>query len=167
MATAVRAGPTLDAVIVGAGLAGLYMLHRMRTAGFSARVYEAGSGIGGTWYWNRYPGARCDIESMEYSYQFSAELQQEWEWTERYATQPEILRYIEHVAERFQLRDGVQLDTSVDSAVWDEAAQRWSVETQAGPVTGRFLRFEAQSPMNAREVFAAVAELDIIEETKG
>jgi len=139
MATAERAEATFDAVIVGAGLAGLYMLHRMRTAGFTARVYEAGSGIGGTWYWNRYPGARCDIESMEYSYQFSAELQQEWEWTERYATQPEILRYIEHVADRFSLRDGVQLDTRVDAAAWDDGTQRWNVETQAGPVTGRFL----------------------------
>ena len=85
----------VDVVIVGAGFAGMFMLHRARGIGLSARVIEAGSGVGGTWYWNRYPGARCDVESMEYSYQFSEELQQEWEWTERYATQPEILRVCE------------------------------------------------------------------------
>ena len=90
-----------DAVIVGAGFGGLYMLHRLRQLGFSARVFEAGSGVGGTWYWNRYPGARCDVESVQYSYQFSPELQQEWDWTERYATQPEILRYANHVTEVF------------------------------------------------------------------
>src|SRR5262252_9090244 len=89
-----------DVVVVGAGFAGLYMLHRLRTMGFRALVLEAGEGVGGTWYWNRYPGARCDVESMEYSYQFDAALQQDWSWSERYATQPEILRYAEHVAER-------------------------------------------------------------------
>ena len=116
-----KATPSFDAVIVGAGLAGLYMLHRLRQAGLTAQVFEAGSGIGGTWFWNRYPGARCDIESMEYSYQFSDELQQEWEWSERYATQPEILRYIEHVADRFALRDGIALETRVESAAFDAA----------------------------------------------
>src|SRR5690606_37960359 len=90
-----------DVIVVGAGFAGMYMLHRLRDLGFAARVLEAGSGVGGTWYWNRYPGARCDIESMQYSYQFSDELQQEWEWTERYAAQPEILKYANHVADRF------------------------------------------------------------------
>ena len=84
----------LDAIVVGAGFAGLYMLHKLREAGFSARVFEAAPGVGGTWYWNRYPGARCDIESMQYSYQFSEELQQEWTWSERYASQPELLAYI-------------------------------------------------------------------------
>src|SRR5207344_949719 len=84
-----RGGVMLDAVIVGAGFAGLYSLHRLRGLGLTARVYEAGKGVGGTWYWNRYPGARCDVESMDYSYQFSRELEQDWEWTERYATQPE------------------------------------------------------------------------------
>src|SRR5436853_257923 len=93
-----------DAIIVGAGFSGLYMLHRLRGLGLSARVYERGSGIGGTWYWNRYPGARCDVESVQYSYSFSDELQQEWQWTERYAGQPEILRYANHVADRFDLR---------------------------------------------------------------
>ena len=103
------AGDRCDAVIVGAGFAGLYMLHRLRGLGFTARVFEAGSGVGGTWFWNRYPGARCDVESLEYSYQFSDELQQEWEWTERYASQPEILRYLNHVADRFDLRRDIQL----------------------------------------------------------
>src|SRR2546422_2872336 len=93
-----------DAVIVGGGFAGVCMLHRVRGLGLTARVYEAGSGVGGTWFWNRYPGARCDVESMEYSYQFSDELQQEWAWTERYASQPEILAYINHVVDRFDLR---------------------------------------------------------------
>ena len=99
-----------DAIIVGAGFAGLYMLHRLRGLGLSARVFERGSGVGGTWYWNRYPGARCDVESMEYSYSFSDELQQEWQWTERYAAQPEILRYVNHVADRFDLRRDIQFE---------------------------------------------------------
>ena len=113
---ATEAQTDFDAVVVGAGFGGLVMLHRLRERGFRTRVFEAGSGIGGTWFWNRYPGARCDIESMEYSYQFSEELQQEWEWSERYATQPEILRYIEHVADRFDLRRDIQLDTRVRAA---------------------------------------------------
>jgi len=121
-----------DAVVVGAGFAGLYMLHRLRGLGLSVRVFEAGSGVGGTWFWNRYPGARCDIESMEYSYQFSDELQQEWEWTERYATQSEILRYVEHVAERFDLLRDVQLETRVEAVVFDEQALRWAIRTDDG-----------------------------------
>ena len=128
-----------DAVVVGAGLAGLYMLYRLRGLGLSTRVFEAGGGVGGTWYWNRYPGARCDVESMEYSYSFSDELQQEWRWSERYATQPEILRYVEHVADRFDLRRDVQLDTRVTAATYDEAAGRWTVETDRGDrVTAQF-----------------------------
>src|SRR3546814_4668004 len=101
----------LDVVIVGAGFAGLYMLHKARQLGLSARVIEAGGGVGGTWYWNRYPGARCDIESLEYSYGFDEDLQQEWEWSERYAPQPEILSYADHVADRYDLRRDIQLDT--------------------------------------------------------
>ncbi len=128
----------LDAVIVGGGLAGVYMLHRLREMGLTARVYEAGSGIGGTWFWNRYPGARCDIESLEYSYQFSHELQQEWDWSERYATQPEILRYINHVADRFDLWDDIALDTRVLSAKYDEQEARWRVETSKGHASARF-----------------------------
>ncbi|MEM7017011.1 MAG: NAD(P)/FAD-dependent oxidoreductase [Pseudomonadota bacterium] len=118
-----------DAVIVGAGFAGMYMLYRLRNLGFSVQVYERGDGVGGTWYWNRYPGARCDVESMEYSYQFSEELQQEWEWTERYAAQPEILKYANHVADRFDLRRGIQFNTSVESAVFDEEQGLWVITT--------------------------------------
>jgi cation diffusion facilitator CzcD-associated flavoprotein CzcO len=121
-----------DAVVVGAGFAGLYMLIRLRALGMSVRVYEAGSGVGGTWYWNRYPGARCDVESVEYSYSFSEELQQEWEWTERFATQPEIMRYLNHVAERFDLRPDIQLNTRMTAAAYDEAARQWQVSTNAG-----------------------------------
>ena len=145
-AEAPRPGPAdqgpvrqLDAVIVGAGFAGLYALHRLRGLGLSARVFEAGDGVGGTWYWNRYPGARCDVESMDYSYSFSDELQQEWHWTERYASQPEILTYINHVADRFDLRRDVQLATRVTTAVFDEAGGRWTVETDRGDrVSARF-----------------------------
>ena len=124
-----------DVVIVGAGFAGLYMLHRARLAGFSAHVFEAGGGVGGTWYWNRYPGARCDVESMQYSYQFSEELQQEWEWTERYSPQPEILRYANHVADRFDLRRDISFDTRVTSATFDEATGRWDIGTSDGART--------------------------------
>src|SRR5215475_6704161 len=123
---------SLDAVIVGAGFAGLYTLYRLRGLGLSARVFEAGKGVGGTWYWNRYPGARCDVESMDYSYSFSDELQQEWRWTERYSAQPEILKYINHVADRFDLRRDITLETRVTSAVFDEAASRWTVRTDRG-----------------------------------
>lgn len=129
----------LDAVIVGAGFAGLYMLHCLRGLGLSVRVYEAGKGIGGTWYWNRYPGARCDVESMDYSYSFSDELQQEWRWTERYASQPEILTYINHVADRFDLRRDIRLATRVTVAVFGEATARWDIRTGGGEqVTARF-----------------------------
>ena len=120
---------TFDAVIVGAGFAGLYILHRLRGLGFSAQIYEAGSGVGGTWFWNRYPGARCDVESVEYSYSFSDEMQQEWQWTERYASQPEILRYLNYVADRFDLRPDIQLETRVTSVEFDEAANRWIIQS--------------------------------------
>jgi cyclohexanone monooxygenase len=123
---------TYDVVVVGAGFAGMYMLHRLRGLGFSVRVYEQGGDVGGTWYWNRYPGARCDVESMQYSYSFSDELQQEWDWSERYAPQPEILKYANHVADRFRLRSDIQLNTRVDRAVFDESANRWDVVTSDG-----------------------------------
>jgi cation diffusion facilitator CzcD-associated flavoprotein CzcO len=132
--------PEYDVVIVGAGFAGLYMLHRVRGLGRSARVLEAASGVGGTWYWNRYPGARCDVESMQYTYQFSEELQQEWQWSERYASQPEILDYLGHVADRFGLRRDIQLDTRVRAAEFDERGGRWIVSTGDGrQMSARFL----------------------------
>jgi len=134
-----RMARQVDAVVVGAGFAGLYMLHRLRGLGLSAQGFEAGDGVGGTWYWNRYPGARCDVESMDFSYSFSDELQQEWRWTERYASQPEILRYVEHVADRFDLCRDIQFGTRVTAAVFDEGRQRWDVETERGDrVSARF-----------------------------
>ena len=122
----------VDVAIVGAGFAGLYMLYRARELGLTARVYEAGSGVGGTWFWNRYPGARCDIESAEYSYSFSEELQQEWKWPDRYATQPMILSYLNHVADRFDLRRDIQLNTRVTSAIFEEGKGQWLLETDRG-----------------------------------
>jgi cyclohexanone monooxygenase len=122
----------LDIAIVGAGFSGLYMLHKARAMGLSARVFEAGSGVGGTWFWNRYPGARVDIESHEYSYSFSEELEHEWKWSERYAAQPELLRYLNHVADRFDLRRDIRFETRVTSAAFDEAARRWIVTTDKG-----------------------------------
>ena len=125
-------GAVFDAIVVGAGFAGLYMLHRLRGMGLRARVYEAGGGVGGTWYWNRYPGARCDVESMQYSFSFSPELDQEWSWKERYASQPEILAYAEHVAERYGLYPHIRFETRVTSATFDEAAKCWCVATERG-----------------------------------
>ena len=128
-----------DAVIVGAGFAGLYMAHRLHQAGLTVRGFEAGGDVGGTWYWNRYPGARCDVESMEYSYQFDDALQQEWEWSERYAGQPEILRYANHVADRFDLKRHFAFNTRVTAATFDEDANLWRIETDAGTcVAARF-----------------------------
>ena len=121
-----------DVVIAGAGFAGMYMLHKMRQSGFSVRLYEAGGGVGGTWYWNRYPGARVDVESVEYSYSFSEQLQQEWSWSERYASQPELLRYANHVTDRFGLRSDMQFETKVTAAVYDERARRWNIRTSRG-----------------------------------
>jgi cyclohexanone monooxygenase len=123
---------TYDVIVVGAGFAGMYMLHRLRGLGFSVRVFEQGGDVGGTWYWNRYPGARCDVESMQYSYSFSDELQQEWDWSERYAPQPEILKYANHVADRFKLRSDIQLNTRVDRAEFDERAHCWDVTIADG-----------------------------------
>ncbi len=124
----------LDAIVVGGGLGGLYALYRLRQMGLRARAFEAGSGVGGTWFWNRYPGARCDVESMEYSYGFDNDLQQQWTWPERYGTQPEILRYINHVADRFDLRRDVILNTRVVSAAFDPATNEWTVRTDKDDV---------------------------------
>jgi cation diffusion facilitator CzcD-associated flavoprotein CzcO len=130
---------TFEAVVVGAGFAGLYMLYRLRELGLSVRVYEAGTSVGGTWFWNRYPGARCDVESMEYSYSFSKQLQEEWVWTERYASQPEILRYLNYVADRFDLRRDIQCGTRVLSAQFDTNVNRWTIRTDKHEsVTARF-----------------------------
>jgi cyclohexanone monooxygenase len=125
-------GTNLDALVVGAGFSGLYALHRLRELGLSVGLVERGGGVGGTWYWNRYPGARCDIESLDYQFSFSQELLEEWEWTERYAAQPEILAYLEFVADRLDLRRDIELETSVTAARFDEEAARWLVSTDRG-----------------------------------
>ncbi len=123
---------TAEVLVIGAGLAGLRTLYALREAGFRATVLEASDDIGGVWNHNRYPGARCDVESYDYSYSFSPELEQEWRWTERYPTQPEILRYIHHVADRFDLRRDVVVNARMSEAVYDEAAARWTVTTADG-----------------------------------
>ena len=129
----------VDAVIIGAGFAGMYMLKRLRDSGFTTRVFETGSDVGGTWYWNRYPGARCDVESLQYQYGFSDDLQREWSWSERYAAQPEILRYAGFVADKFDLRRDITFDTRVVSARYDDAGDAWEVETDGGErVRARF-----------------------------
>src|SRR3954452_9911942 len=130
-----------DAVVLGAGFAGMYMLYRLRNKlGLSVRVYEAGDGVGGTWYWNRYPGARCDSDSYIYCYTFDKELLQEWEWTERYPEQPEILRYLEHVAKRHDLKRDMQFNTRVTGAEFDEKNNLWTVHTDKGEdVTAHYL----------------------------
>jgi len=122
----------LDVLVIGGGLSGLYTLYRMRGLGLKAHAYEAGSGLGGTWFWNRYPGCRCDIESLEYSYSFSPELEQDWHWPERYGTQPQILEYIEHVADRFDLRKDVTLNTRVQTASFDSTANLWTITIDTG-----------------------------------
>lgn len=124
--------PDYDVAIVGAGFSGMYLLHRCRQLGLTARIWEAGGGVGGTWYWNRYPGARCDVESMQYCYQFDETLQQEWEWSERYSAQPEILRYAQHVANRFELLDGIDFNRRVETAQFDESANQWLLSTAEG-----------------------------------
>jgi cyclohexanone monooxygenase len=132
--------PAVDVIVVGAGLGGLYAHHKLRKLGFSVQGFEAGTAVGGTWYWNRYPGARCDVESLDYTYSFDPDLLHEWAWSERYATQPEILRYIDHVADRFDLRRDVVFGARVIAATFDEAANAWTVETDRGHrVTAKFL----------------------------
>jgi len=153
----------LDVLIVGAGFAGMYMLHRARLAGFSAHVVEAGDGVGGTWYWNRYPGARCDIESMEYQFGFDNDLVRDWQWSEKYATQPEILDYANHFADRFDLRRDIQFNTRVQSAIYNERDGRWDVATDTGD------RFSARYCVMATGCLSAarVPEFKGIENFKG
>ncbi len=123
---------TVDVAVVGAGFAGLYILHRLRKAGFSAVVLEEAGDVGGTWYWNRYPGARCDIQTIDYSYTFDPELEKAWTWSEKYATQPEILRYLGFVADRYDLRRDIRFGTKVKQATWDDASERWQLATDKG-----------------------------------
>ncbi|MGN5237926.1 MULTISPECIES: NAD(P)-binding domain-containing protein [unclassified Rhodococcus (in: high G+C Gram-positive bacteria)] len=136
----------VDVVVVGAGVAGMYAVHRFNRDGLSVRGFEAGDDVGGTWFFNRYPGARCDVESVDYSFSFSDELQQDWDWSEKYATQPEILRYLNHVADRFDLRSAFTFGTRVVSAVYDEDSVVWEVSTDSGErVRARFCVFATGS----------------------
>ena len=142
----------VDVVVVGAGMAGLYSLHHLRELGFTAIVIEAGGGVGGTWYWNRYPGARCDVPSLEYSFGFSEDLQQEWEWSEVFPGQEELERYFNHVADRFDLRRDIRLNTRVVAATFDEERSVWTIETDAGDrITCRFCVM-ATGPLSAPSV---------------
>ena len=127
-----------DVVIVGAGFAGLYMLYQMKKIGLSARVFEGGDDVGGTWFWNRYPGARCDVPSMQYSYQFDEELQQEWEWPERYSAQPDILKYIDHVANKFNLKKDIEFNSWVTAAEYVADKKAWRIKTESQSITSRF-----------------------------
>ena len=122
----------LDVIIIGAGVGGVYAIYKLRQLGLKVRAFERGSDVGGTWYWNRYPGCRCDVESLEYSFSFSPELDQEWKWPERYGNQGEILTYVQHVADRFDIRKDIQFDTVVTCAIFDEAANRWTVKIDTG-----------------------------------
>src|SRR6516162_2234569 len=126
--------PEVDVLVVGAGITGIYQLYRALDAGFSALLVEAGEGVGGTWYWNRYPGARCDSDSYVYCYTFDKNLLQEWNWSERYPEQDEILRYLEHCAERFDLKPDIQFGKRVVDVVFDEATELWTVRTDKGDV---------------------------------
>ena len=117
----------LDALIIGAGFAGMYMLHRLRNLGWNVLAVDEATGVGGTWYWNRYPGARCDVESIEYSYSFSDELQQEWNWPDKFSVQPEILKYANHVADRFDLRPLIRFNSRVESVKYDDEQSLWNV----------------------------------------
>jgi cyclohexanone monooxygenase len=132
MSDELKAASSVDAVIVGAGFSGLYLLYRLRKLGFSTRLFERGGGVGGTWYWNRYPGARCDVESMQYSYSFDEGLQQEWSWPEKFSAQPDILAYANHVADRFELRRLIDFDTEVNAAHFESDSRCWKIETDSG-----------------------------------
>jgi len=140
MSASENSSPDVDVIVVGAGFAGMYLLHRLRGLGMTTRVLEAGDDVGGTWYWNRYPGARCDIQSLDYSYSFDRELDEQWQWSEKYAPQPEILRYAQHVADKHDLRRDITFGTRVSSATWDESTSRWHVQTSTGEaLVGRHL----------------------------
>jgi len=140
---------TYDAIVIGAGIAGMYQLHRLRGLGLQVRVLEAGDGVGGTWYWNRYPGARFDSESWTYGYSFSEEILREWEWSEHFAPQPETLRYCNFVADKLDLRRDIELDCRVAAAVYDEAADEWAVESTDGRRMRARLLITAIGPLSA------------------
>jgi len=156
-------GQDLDVVVVGAGFAGLYLLHRLRGLGMATRVFEQAAGVGGTWYWNRYPGARCDVESMQYSYGFSEEIQQAWRWSERFSAQPEILAYADWVADRLDLKRDITFETTVTAARWEEAPRRWAIRTDRGEVVAARHLIMATGCLSA----AKLPEIPGIEQFRG
>src|SRR5690348_10267760 len=131
---------SFDAIVIGAGISGMFMLYRLRELGMTARVFEMGTDVGGTWYWNRYPGARFDSESWTYGYSFSKELMQEWDWKEHFSPQPDTLEYLNYVADKFDLRRDIQFNATVTAAHWDDASDTWTVTLNSGQkVRSRFL----------------------------
>lgn len=155
--------PRYDAIVIGAGFSGMYMIHKLRDElGMNVRAFERGDGVGGTWYWNKYPGARCDVPSMFYSYSFDDELEQEWQWSERYAAQPEILSYAQHVADRFDLLKEIEFEVLVTDAHYDEASASWTITTDSGArATAQYL-ISASGPLSAAQVpnFTGLDEFD-------
>ncbi|MFA5581567.1 MAG: NAD(P)/FAD-dependent oxidoreductase [Paracoccaceae bacterium] len=142
---------SVDAVVVGAGFSGMYLIHRLRKMGLSVQAFETGSDVGGTWYWNRYPGARCDSDSVHYSFSFDKDIEQEWSWSERYSPQPEILKYQQFVADKLDLRRNIKFDTRVAETVFDESTNKWTVTTDAGDnVTCRYLIMATGCLSNSR-----------------
>jgi cation diffusion facilitator CzcD-associated flavoprotein CzcO len=154
------AATTCDAVIVGAGFGGMYAIIKLRELGLSVQAFEAGDDVGGTWYWNTYPGARCDLDSLNYSYGFSDELQQHWNWPEDYSRQPDILKYCQHVADRFDLRKDIQFSTRVTSAIFDEQTNRWTVTTDHGDVYSCQFFVTAAGCLTASPNLPAIPGLD-------
>ncbi|MFY8238887.1 MAG: flavin-containing monooxygenase, partial [Ilumatobacteraceae bacterium] len=122
----------VDVVVAGAGFSGIYLVHKLRQAGFSFRVLESGGDVGGTWYWNRYPGARCDIPTTDYTYSWDPDLEHEWTWSEKYATQPEILRYSQFVANKHDVYPHITFNTSVTNAAWNDSTKKWTITTSTG-----------------------------------
>jgi cation diffusion facilitator CzcD-associated flavoprotein CzcO len=155
-------GRTYDAVVIGAGVAGLYQLHRLRGLGLSVRVFEAGGDLGGTWYWNRYPGCRFDSESYSYGYSFDEELLQEWDWSEHFSAQPETLRYLNHVADRLDLRRHIDFDCRVTGAAYDEAANQWEIELADGQRARTWLLITAIGALSV-PVMPAIEGIDSFE----
>ena len=154
--------PHFDAVVVGAGFGGMYMLYKLREMGFSARVFERGTDVGGTWYWNRYPGARCDVPSLQYSYQFSEDLQQEWQWSKKFSDQSEILAYANHVADRFDLRKDIQFNTSLERAVYNEETNTWTLTTDTGEQVSATFCIMATGCLSSKNIpnFAGIEDFE-------
>jgi cation diffusion facilitator CzcD-associated flavoprotein CzcO len=157
MTATVGAGEHWDVAVIGAGLSGMYQLLKLRQLGFKARVYEAGGDVGGTWYWNRYPGCRFDSESWSYVFSFSPEVLNEWSWAEHFSGQPENLRYCRFLADKFQLRRDITFNARVKSASWDDAANEWELVFEGGSRSRA--RFPASATSKARPIIPACGRI--------